>query len=184
MGPDDLDKLIAEFKDLLLIDKNSLDEHLQEQAEIFFRIADALVLAQSERDMFKENISTTDAELNIEFRKDLEEREIKVTDSKINAMVQKADEHLVAFNRYIDAREKADKLAAMKESWMQRSYMLRELVGLFIAGYFSDAAMKGGSPDARDMKAKADRKAIAEKRARADAAKKERVGAGRSRRKE
>lgn len=178
----DLEKLIAEFRDLLLIDKNRLDEHLQEQAEIFYRIADALAQAQSVRDKAKEDISITDAQLNLQFRKDLEEEGTKVTDAKINAMVQDDDEHHAAFNEYMDAKEQADKLSAMREAWMQRSYMLRELVGLFISGYFADQTLKGGSPEAREMKATADRAEIHRKRKQTSG--KERVGEGRSRRRE
>lgn len=177
-----LEKLIAEFRALLLIDKSCLDQHLQEQAEIFYRIADALAQSQSVRDKAKEYIAITDAELNLQFRKVLEKDGVKVTDAKINAMVQDDEDHQEAFNKYMETKEQADKLSAMREAWMQRSYMLRELVGLFIAGYFSDAAMKGGSPDAREMKAQADRAEIHRKRK--EAGKKERAGEGRSRRKE
>jgi len=178
----DLEKLIAEFKDLLLIDKNNLDQHLQEQAEIFYRIADALAQAQSVRDKAKEYIAITDAQLNLQFRKDLEEDGIKVTDAKINAMVQDDEEHQTSFNEYMDTKEQADKLSAMREAWMQRSYMLRELVGLFISGYFADQTLKGGSPEAREMKAAADRAEIHRKRKRTG--EKERAGEGRSRRRE
>ncbi len=132
----------SEYRKLLNIDKNSLDDVLVEQADIFYEISHKYSIAVSKRDQAYENIKVTDAELNLAVRINLDDEGRKVTESLINNMVLEHEEHKEAVKTHLEAKKLADQYSALKEAFHQRSYMLRELVQLYISGYFVQETYK------------------------------------------
>ena len=55
---------IEEFRNYLRIDKHQLDDELEAQSEMLFKISEASVQASAHRDMLKEQLATVDAELD------------------------------------------------------------------------------------------------------------------------
>ena len=133
---------LAELQESLAIDKSVLDDEVIRQPVLFYEISEQLTDAIAERDGAKENLAAVDAELDVEGRKKLSKASAKTTEKMFGNYVQTHPDHEDAFNKWLDAKTRADKLLALKEAFSQRSYMLRDLVSLYSANYYEDASIK------------------------------------------
>lgn len=130
--------MLNEIKTRLRINKDSLDNELIEQAELLFSISDLYETALTERDFLKEELAQVDARLDHKYRNGKE----KITEAMVKSFVLIDKDHTKAFTAYADARLKAGQLAALKDSFKERGYMLRELCGLFLAGYYEQNSVR------------------------------------------
>ena len=137
-----MDQEMEEYHELLQIDRNALDENLVEQADIFHRISNEYALAVSRKDEANENLKQTDARLNLEIREQLESDGKKATEKVVESEVLNHKDHIDAANSYLEAKHRADSFAALKDAFQQRSYMLREVIELYISGYFVSESHK------------------------------------------
>lgn len=126
-----------ELQNKLLINQNSLDYEIIHQAQVYNEIGVATVEAKSETDALYEAYKNTDAELNARVRDELTTAGTKFTEAVVAAKVQTHPEHAAAYSKYLEAKLKADKLAVLKDSFGQRSSMLRDLVSLFGSEYWT-----------------------------------------------
>lgn len=136
---------VEELKQLLLIDKLALDDEVSRQPTLFLEVSEAYIGAAAERDACKEELASIDAELDGIVRRRLEKTsEGKVTEPMVKNAIQADKAHGAAFDTYMKAKTDADVLLALKEAFAQRAYMLREMSGLYVAGYFERTSMGGG----------------------------------------
>ncbi len=129
---------LEEFRQHLTINKDSLDEDITVQSDLFFRVSEAYAFACSRRDAAKENIKQVDAQMDLNIRAEAAEDGVKVTETKVFSLVAASDEHLEAASEHLDCIEEVNIFGSLKEAFSQRSYMLRELVELYCVGYYSD----------------------------------------------
>ncbi len=129
---------LEEFRTYLTINKDSLDEDITIQSDLFFRVSEAYAFACSRRDAAKEQIKQVDAKTDLDIREAAVEAEVKLTEKKIENAVAASEEHLEAASEHLDCIEEANIFGSLKEAFSQRSYMLRELVELYCVGYYSD----------------------------------------------
>jgi len=137
--------LIKELQGYLEIDKLALDDEIVKQPSLFFKASEAYVEAVAERDACKEELSTIDAELDGEIRERLEKRGDKTTEAIVKNEIQTEKRHSAAFDTYILAKTRADRLLALKEAFQQRGYMLRDLASLYVANYYESSSVQGNS---------------------------------------
>lgn len=134
---------LEQLHDQLQIDKLALDDEVIRQPVLFYEVSEQLTDAIAARDMAKENLASVDADLYNHYRAKLSKVEKgRVTDSLVGSYVQASAEHEQAFNAYLHAKTRADKLLVLKEAFSQRSYMLRDLVSLYSANYYEASSMK------------------------------------------
>lgn len=131
---------IDEFRDYLKINKTALDDEIIQQPMLYFKISEAYVQAIAERDTLKERLATVDAELDGKIRKQFEDQ--KITEAMVKNQVQTNKQHKAAQDAYMAAKMEADTIAALKEAFAQRSYMIRDMVQLHVTGYFDAAAIQ------------------------------------------
>lgn len=134
---------IEQLKALLAINKNELDTEISNQPSLFYEVAEACVSAMAERDARKEELATVDAELDGKARVTLSQREERVTEAMVKNAVQSHKDHEQAFEAYMEAKTKSDLFSAMKDSFGQRGYMLRDMVQLYVASYFEQPSVRG-----------------------------------------
>jgi hypothetical protein len=126
---------IQEAEELLKINRDDLSEEVSKQPELFYEVARNMVMAISLRDEASDILDKVDAESDALIRLKAERGGEKVTEAKIKQAVILDPEHVKASNNYLRAKNEVDRWSILKESFMQRANMLRELAGLTIAGY-------------------------------------------------
>lgn len=136
MATDSEDKYLPQLEQALLIDENELDQAIKVQSELFYRVAKRLALVISKRDAAKQEVSETEARLSVKIRHDAEVAEEKVTEKSIESQVRLHKDMEVASDELLAMNSEVGKLAALKEAYQQRNYMLKALVDLYISGYF------------------------------------------------
>lgn len=159
-----MENIVESFKKELHIDKNSLDKALETQAAIYFQISEEYALAVSRRDEAYENIKQVDAQLNVSLRKELEDDGKKVTEALVSSAVMQHKDHNAAVENHLQLKLDADILSALKESFHQRSYMLREMIELYIAGYFAETSHTASTERAAEVQHAKSRTKMAIKR--------------------
>lgn len=133
---------IDELKTYLKIDRNRLDEELEEQPMLLFQISEAYVQAAAQRDMLKEALATVDAKLDRKGREELDKREDKVTETMVKNYVQTHKDHETATRSFLGAKGEAELLFALKDAFVSRGFMLRDLCSLYTANYYEQGSAK------------------------------------------
>ena len=141
-------KLVDNLKLMLEINKHGLDDELIKQPSLFFQVGEEYSIAVAERDACKEELATVDAELDGRIRAKLAQKRSgekgdKVTEAMVKNGIQVHPSHAAAFDTYILAKTRADILQSLKDSFQQRSYMLRELASLYVSSYYDESSVKG-----------------------------------------
>lgn len=141
---------IDEFKKYLEINKHNLDQEIMQHPSLLFKIADAYLEAVAERDSCKEALASTDAELDAQIREELEGE--KSTETMVKNRVQLHGHHISAYESYFDAKRRADVLGALKEAFVTRGHMLRDLVQLHTTQYWENTSVTGADPEHRRVR--------------------------------
>lgn len=155
--------IVDELNEHLKIDKDSLDEEIQRQPSLFFKIGEAYVNAAARRDFLKEEVARVDADLSAKHRRKIEKSGARATDAATNSAVAADPKHQKAVDAHIAARQEADKLLVLKDSFHQRSYMLRDLVALYVSNYYQQTSVNDNSVT-KDFKANKNMDKMAEAR--------------------
>jgi hypothetical protein len=140
---DTLGSFLEEYGQGIAIDKDGLDENIMHQADLFYKVSETLALTISRRDEAKDNLKIVEAEVEDVVRQDAAEEEKKVTEAAIRNQVilhrdvRDATQLLAKLNREVG------QLQALKEGYTQRSYMLKELVSLYLTRYYGDNPSQG-----------------------------------------
>ncbi len=155
---------IDEFRGHLAISKIDLDEDIMQQPSLYHKVGVEWGLACSERDYIKAELTLVKADLYRWHRKKLENKEGKVTEAMVDALIIREDEYQDINDEFIDANHRVQILESLKDSFYQRSFMLRDLAQLAVAHFFERDAVKGMEDAARSTKFERSKKAIAKDR--------------------
>lgn len=149
-------KLVDDLKPYLEIDRNGLDEAIERQAALYFRVAEQGALAQSKRDEAKINMDAAFAEACSKARVKAAKNGDKVTEAMIKESAETSTLYKEASQTYLSHKNDAEVLGALEKSFDQRGRMLRELAQLYISGYFQIS----GAGAVRDRRAQDNREAM------------------------
>lgn len=161
MSTDMIDKPIEYYVEQLAIDKFNLDGCIERQAGLFNEIAVSLAEAISQRDFLKKDYEDVQAEVAAEVRHEAKQDSRKMTDKAVTECVAEDKDVKQAHTDFLDAKRSVDLWAALKESFMQRSYMIKELAQLYIAGYFADKTFASAEHVGEELTAQDARKKAA-----------------------
>lgn len=129
---------VNEYETGLRINEHQLQVECRNQPELFYQIARAVANARAEYEDAKTHFKRVSAEIELNTRRTFDEGEIRVTEGRILALVAENQVVMRAGDHVNDCRAKMEDLEALKEAYMQRKDMLRELVQLFISNYYAD----------------------------------------------
>jgi hypothetical protein len=132
------DRLIDDLEEGLKIDKNALDDALEQQADLFYRVAKALALTISQHDALKQQIGEREAVLDSAIRSEAARSETKLTEKAIESKLKTHAEIQRLTGQLLSLKQSIGKLEALRDSFMSRSHALGHLVKLYTAGYFGD----------------------------------------------
>lgn len=133
---------MEQAKSALVIDKNLLDDELIKQPILYQEVAEQYAMAVSRRDAAHENVKRVDADLYKRIREAYAAEGVKATEAMVQNEITNHPEHIEAYDAYLECKQQADLWSSVKESFGQRSYAIRDLVELYLAGYFADSGMK------------------------------------------
>lgn len=166
MRNNDLDyvKELDFYRDRLQIDRNALDDELAVQAQLFWEVSEKHVQCMTERDELKAEVGRFHSQLGLNERVNLAEAGLKVTEVAIESRVLSNEDMIRVGNSYLSAKSESDTWFAMKEAFAQRSYVLKDMVSLYIAGYFGDVTPKANAGRLDTIKHEERKSAMAKQR--------------------
>lgn len=122
------------------IDRNNLDAAAIEQSEVFLDICEHHALSISKRDAAKEALSTVDAEVARDKRIDCTKKgEKQPTKDAMDEYVVLHERHTNAQAALANAQREERRWGILRDSFDQRMRMIRELVGLYASGYWTNS---------------------------------------------
>jgi hypothetical protein len=151
--------------DSLSIDKNGLDEELLRQVELFSRASEEVAALVSIRDQKKLDLDTARAEAYLNIRDDMSRSKDKFTEALLTAQVEIDSNYHKAQKSFLKAKAAAIAAENRKEAVAQRGYVLKDLCGLYVSGYYSTASVSGSkSNDIRTQEYEENRRRMAKQR--------------------
>jgi hypothetical protein len=141
------------------IDRHKLEEACAIQPDAFYKVARALAMDMSMRDALVQALKEEEARADSEIRENAEAHRQKYTDKAVEAM-KVLDPDVVRVRRQLQQHNaRVHQLTALKESFLQRGYALKELVALHLGNYYSDIEHSQSSfKDVRAGKVRSDMK--------------------------
>lgn len=124
---------IADFEKLLPIHKNQLDEELEMQAEVQWRIAERLANANADRDDLKDVYDRTRAEVAEEVL--LHTPGLSV--AKLDARVVVSSRRIRDWDKYLESKKTSERWWSLHEAWRARGFALKSLCDLSASNYFA-----------------------------------------------
>lgn len=135
-APDRRWALYEEFKLRIRIDRNHLDDAVEEQAQVFLEVCDHHSEALSVRDAAKAALARSDAELARTLRYPAGPTGKRVADQELNDTILIHPTHIEKDKEYQDAKALSDRWGNLRDAFDQRMRMIRELVTLYVQGYY------------------------------------------------
>lgn len=136
---------LDQLRAALAIDKSALDDELIRQPMLMEQVGEAYAEACAQRDWAKEELETINSKLSHAARKRLaKDAKYKITEGMVLEEIQASPQHQKAFEDYLDAKLEADKLQALKDSFHQRGFMLRDLCNLYVSRYYEQNSVNSG----------------------------------------
>lgn len=143
MNNSEFAEVISTLTTNLKIDKHSLDNEVTHHSDFLHSALDAHANAVNLRDGAKNQLEELYAELSLKYRREADNAGVKTTEDKIKQSVLIDDQYKKLQAQLLLLKLDCDKLAALKEAYLARGYMLRELAGLWLGGYFSNRSIDG-----------------------------------------
>ena len=139
------------YEEEMKIDRWALDEALENQVAIYYKVSMEYADAVSMRDQKKEELAILNAELQLAYRRAYENDGVKYTVDVINSEVIGDDSYKQVNDEYLSSKHAVEQLSATKGAFEQRSYMLKEMCNLFTAGYWAQTSVKGSAHTADEQ---------------------------------
>lgn len=130
------------LKEKLKIDKNDLDEELIQQSQLYYEAGSQYAKAASRSAFLKEQLRKVQSEVDLEIRAQAIEAGDKVTETMVYNKSILDPRYKQAFYEYATSCQEVDEMSALKEAFSQRAYLLKDLVALYLNGYFISNAEK------------------------------------------
>jgi len=158
--------LLEEYAEALLIDKYSLDAGLIEQPTVYYNVGVGYANAMSARDFARAELDRAKADADREVRNQAMDENVRITEAQVANRILEDPLYQAANRNYLDWKALTEKWIALKESFGQRAYALRDMCQLWISNYYADTAIHSDNAEARDRVASSARVQEAEQRRR------------------
>lgn len=159
---------LDEYQARVRINRDDLDTELAQQPECFANVSRQWTLAISRRDAASQKVKRIRAKLYLKLRDDLKDE--KPSETTLSSHIEIDPEFKEANKVLMEATSECSQWEVLKDSFIQRSYALKDLVNLFVHSYFETGASTVGSRAEKDnADYAASRAKIADARRRPDA---------------
>ena len=134
-------RMLEYYFSKLEIDPNDLKSSILSQSQHYYEVCKELNNSRDKELSAKMDLEICEKELSHRIRKRFEVNKIKFTEGKINEMVHIDGDYTYLQEYYIKARKSTQDWDNMKEAFIQRSFMLRELARIYALEYGGDPAV-------------------------------------------
>lgn len=141
-----------ELKSELEIKPYDLETELINQPQIYDEVCEKYAEAVAIRDYKKDCLNKVESELYDEYAEQLKEEGERVTEKAVSVRVSQDKKYRKAQKSLREAKLEVDKWGALKESFYQRSHMLRDLVNIFVTNFRMDSEVKNVEFSQKDYK--------------------------------
>jgi len=141
----EIERFLHKYKGELRIDRDGLDDCVIRQPELFYHVAATLAVATAERDAVKLQLEEAEAHESHSIRRAAVQLEEKLTENSLKERLRMSSKLQALEQELLVAKADVEALAAMKEAFSQRSWMIRELVALHLSRAASTSM--GGARD-------------------------------------
>lgn len=148
---------LSDLEQGLRIDENNLDEALLTHPDFFYRISKQLALLISRRDEVTQEKKEAEARVDTELRHNSEVGNYKLTEPQIKNLIQSDSDIIKITEEFLELSRQVGQWSALKEAFVQRSYMLKSLCELYISNYFGSTT-EGSSARMKDYDAETNRR--------------------------
>lgn len=121
-------RTLEELEEQIKIDDTNINAELISHPHYFNHISRGAADAVSVRDMAKFEVETYESALYLRIRKDFVERGERTTEALLDHLVRSDPNRIKLVNNYLSAKHLADQWSALKESFIQKGYALKELI--------------------------------------------------------
>lgn len=143
-----------ELQDRLTINVDNLDEEIIAQPSLYHRAASHSAKVNADRDSLKDELRTLEAQTNLDVRIKLEKQGIKITEAIVSNEVR-SDMAIIRMNqKLLEKSKEADLAQALRETFIQRSHCLRDLVNLTTCGWMQSSTLERGTGESGYQAAK------------------------------
>lgn len=139
----DSEAKLERLRSKLKIDPDALDEAVMQQPVLFDEVAEQATLLASRRDEAKSSMESLYEELSLKIR--FKFKGEKITNDEVAARVGSSPKYKDVEHEYARFMSDHAQWSTLRESFMQRGYMLREMCGLYASGYWGQSSVKGGA---------------------------------------
>lgn len=122
------------------IDRDHLERACVEQPDLLYDVAAGVSFRRSQRDELKKALEEYEATQYVHIRRQAANAEERMTEGEVRARMVSDVDHRRITADLGRVNEALLKWEALKEAYLQRSYMLKELVSLYLARYYGDPA--------------------------------------------
>jgi hypothetical protein len=129
----------------ITIDRDALDDELVMQPQLLWQVSEAYTDAVSRADQAKEALAVSQSKVSLRIRRDLSRKGEKATENIITAKINTDEEYQAAIEEHLTAKNEAEKLRGLKEAYLQRGFVLKDLCALYVAGYFGETTVRGAN---------------------------------------
>ena len=138
---------IEEFRKLLQIDRDALDDVVAQHPFLYMQVAEECTRLSSVRDKLKSEADDHFAQLQLDIRQKAAaavKRE-KVTVDEVSARASTNPSYQKLHDSYLALNSQLAQWTTLREAFAQRGYMIRELCGLFASQYWTKSTVTKGN---------------------------------------
>ena len=159
---------IEDLEYALRIDEYALEEAVQRNPDLFYRVARQTALAISRRDEAKQDWEDAKADADLDVRNAIQEGD-RYPETAIQQDVRRDKKVRSAYQSFLTAKKQVQRWEALERAYEKRSMALNKLVDLSVANYFSDTPNNSRNMgQVRDIRVKEIKRSLADKRREAE----------------
>jgi len=134
---------IADLEAKLRIDEHHLEHMRRDQPELLYAVSKRVAQLMSKRDTAKKMLKEVEAEVALEIRSQAAQAQEKVTDKGVEAETCIHRDVRTARDAVTEAEAEYNAWDALRESFKDRSYAIRDLIELWLANYYGADMERG-----------------------------------------
>lgn len=133
------ERMCKEFEQLLVADKDDLDEHIRLFPDLYHKVSSAAALAEALCAESREEVKRVEAEIGDKVYKKLVKNGEKFTNETLRRKIISRSEWKEAHSRNLEDNYVYSRWIALKSALEKKSYGMHDLVQLYVAQYYTSS---------------------------------------------